>query len=119
MNMRSHHAGEIKNKLLAGIPREELEAISPDLVPVKLEFRQELHQAFQPIERVYFVTSGVVSLVNEPEAGDAVEFATLGREGMVGFPVILGATSIPSVAFVQVPGEAMQIPAAQIGRAHV
>jgi CRP-like cAMP-binding protein len=48
-------------------------------------------------------------MVNEPDNGDIVEFATIGPEGIVGFPVLLGASSMPSKAIVQIPGEALRI----------
>jgi CRP-like cAMP-binding protein len=38
-----------------------------------------------------------------------VEVATIGREGMVGLPVFLGAASTPHAAFCQVPGPAVKI----------
>src|SRR6185437_12396602 len=99
----------ITNKLLASLPRQELEVISLDLEPVQLSLKQVLHEPFEPIEHVFFITRGVASLVNEPEAGEVVEFATIGPEGMVGFQVLLGTKSIPSRAFIQVPGEALRM----------
>ncbi|HYW58885.1 MAG TPA: Crp/Fnr family transcriptional regulator [Xanthobacteraceae bacterium] len=105
------------NRLLAKLPRHELEAISPDLEPVQLVLRQVLHSPFEPIEHVFFVTRGVASLVNEPETGDIVEFATVGPEGMVGFPVFLGTKSVPSRAIMQVPGAAMRMKASDFERA--
>jgi CRP-like cAMP-binding protein len=38
-----------------------------------------------------------------------VEFATIGSEGMAGFPVLLGASSMPSRSLVQVPGEGFRM----------
>jgi hypothetical protein len=61
---------------------------SPDLEPVPLSFKKVLHSPFEPIEHVFFITRGVASLVSEPETGGIVEFATVGPEGMVGFPVL-------------------------------
>src|SRR5689334_981566 len=79
-----------RNKLLAKLARPDLEVISPDLEPVELALGQTLHEAFGLIEHAYFIERGVASMVNEPETGDIVEFATIGPEGMVGFPVLLG-----------------------------
>lgn len=105
------------NALLARLPRHELEAISPELEPVKLELKQVLHAPFEPIEHVFFMTRGVASMVNEPETGDIVEFATVGREGMIGFPLLLGAKSVPSRAIVQVPGDGLRMKAGDLERA--
>jgi len=99
------------NRLLAKLPRHELEALSPDVESVKLDLKQVLHAPFEPIEHVFFVTHGVASMVNEPESGDIVEFATIGPEGMVGFPILLGAKSVPSRAIMQIPGDALRMKA--------
>ena len=107
----------VRNRLLTRLPPEDLEIISPDLEPVQLSLRKVLHEPFEPIEYVYFVEQGVVSLVNEPDDGNMVEFATIGREGMVGFPVLLGTHSVPSRAFVQIPGRALRMKTADFERA--
>jgi CRP-like cAMP-binding protein len=99
------------------LSRPELEKISPDLEPVQLPFKQVLHEPGEEIANVYFVTRGVVSMVNEPDTGDIVEFATIGPEGVVGFPILLGASSMPSTAIVQIPGEALRISSVDFRRA--
>jgi CRP-like cAMP-binding protein len=106
-----------KNQLLAQLPREELEVISPDLEPVQLQFRQTLHEAFEPIKHIIFIERGVASMVNEAPNGDIVEFATVGREGIVGFPVLLGSHSVPSRAFMQIPGDGLRITTADFEHA--
>jgi CRP-like cAMP-binding protein len=102
-----------KNLLLNKLSERELEQISRDLQKVDLPSKKALYEPGQAIATVYFVTNGVVSMVNEPDAGEVVEFATIGREGMVGFPVLLGSSSMPSRTIVQVAGDAlkMQVPA--------
>lgn len=107
----------LANRLLAKLPRQELEAISPDLEPVQLPLRQVLHSPFEPIEHVFFITRGVASLVNEPDTGEIVEFATVGPEGMVGLPLFLGTKLVPSRAIMQVPGDAMRMKASDFERA--
>ena len=99
------------------LPRPELEKISPDLEPVELPFKQVLHEPGEKITHVYFVTRGVVSMVNEPDNGDIVEFATVGPEGMVGVPVLLGALSMPSKAIVQLAGDALRLRTVEFRRA--
>jgi CRP-like cAMP-binding protein len=97
------------NRLLAALPPEEAEALRPHLEQVPLVFREDLYDKNRPIEHVYFVNSGVVSMVAPMKEGMPVEIATVGPEGMVGVPVFLGAKKMPSRAFVQVPGEAVRI----------
>ncbi len=103
----------VGNTLLAALGPSELEGLRMRLEPVPLALKQTLHEPDRPVEHVYFVTSGVASMVNEPNPGQVVEFATIGREGMVGLPLLFGAKSMPSRAFVQVPGEALRMPASE------
>jgi|SRR5579883_609835 len=106
-----------RNKLLAKLPREELEAISPDLEPVKLPLNLVLHEPFETISHVYFLECGVASLVNEPDDGDVVEFGTVGPEGMVGFPVLLGTYAVPYRCLIQIPGDGLRMQTADLERA--
>lgn len=89
----------------------------PDLEEVPLSFKQGVYEPNQPIECVYFVHSGVVSLVNDLEDGTSVEVATVGPEGMVGLPVFLDGSLIAGRAFVQVPGSASRVEAEAFRRA--
>jgi len=53
--MTYHHIST-RNRLLAVLPRPELEKISPDLESVELPLRQVLHEPGEKIAHVYFVT---------------------------------------------------------------
>jgi CRP-like cAMP-binding protein len=99
------------------LPRNELEAISPDLEPMQLTLNYVMHAPFEPITHVYFITRGVASMVNEPDSGEIVEFATIGSEGMVGFPVFLATLSVPSRAMMQIPGDALRMKTSDFHRA--
>jgi len=106
-----------KNRLLDKLDRRDLEKISPDLEPVELPLKKVLQEPNSTIRFVYFVTKGVISMVGEPGTGEVVEFATIGPEGMLGFPILLHATSMPSTAVVQVPGDALRMQVAEFRRA--
>lgn len=97
------------NRLLAALPPEELEALRPDLEEVALVPKQDLYDVDCPVEHVWFVHRGVVSLVIPMQDGSTVEVGTVGPEGMVGLPLLLGARTMASKAFVQIPGEAARI----------
>jgi CRP-like cAMP-binding protein len=104
----------MENKLLAKIPPDELNRLRPYLQQSELHYTQVLSEPDEVISDVYFITSGVVSMVNEPESGDIVEFATVGNEGMVGFPVILGSRTMPSRVLVQVAGSGLRMKASEL-----
>lgn len=100
-----------KNRLLAALPVEEYEALFPHLEQVSLTYKQSIYQPNEPIEYVYFLSHDIISLVVSTEDGGVVEAATVGNEGMVGIPVFLEADTVPSVAIVQVPGDALRMKA--------
>jgi CRP-like cAMP-binding protein len=100
-----------RNRILSALPPDELERILPNLELVELPLRTVLIDPNQPIEHVYFVEEGVVSVLGVMLDGTAVETATIGYEGMVGIPVFLGAESMAAQAFTQVSGRAYRMPA--------
>jgi CRP-like cAMP-binding protein len=97
------------NYLLAALPPDEMEAVRPHLEPLPLATAFPLYEPERPIEHVYFIHRGVASLVISAKQGAAVEFASVGPEGMVGVPVVLGAEQMASKAYMQVPGEGARI----------
>jgi len=76
-----------------------------------MEYRRPLYNAFEPIEFVHFIESGVGSLVLTMANGQAAEVGTIGNEGFVGLPVLLGDDSGPTSIYVQVPGEGLRMKA--------
>jgi CRP-like cAMP-binding protein len=65
----------------------------------------------EPIEYVYFPNSGIISLVNLTEDGGTVEAATVGNEGMVGLPLLLGTDRMIGQAITQIVGDALRMKA--------
>jgi len=102
-----------RNRLLGALPREELDQLVPLLESVPLVDGMPIYEPYQPIADVYFPISGVVSLVSEMAEG-TVEVGTIGREGMTGLPLVLHAETMPTRAFVQVPGHAYRIGGAEL-----
>jgi CRP-like cAMP-binding protein len=100
-----------RNRLLELFPPDDLDRLRPHLETVPLNYKFELYRAGKTIPYVYFPVSGVASVVNTMLDGDAVEVGTVGNEGMVGLPIILGDTVAVNDVYVQVPGTALRIPA--------
>jgi CRP-like cAMP-binding protein len=92
------------NRLLAALPREDLERLRPQLETVDLAFRERVYKPNEPIPHVYFPVSGVCSVVVGMANGAVVEVATIGNEGMVGLPVFLRSGTVPGEAFSQIAG---------------
>jgi CRP-like cAMP-binding protein len=105
-------APPFRNQLLAGLTQDELAQLRPSLTPVELARNQVLFRSGEPVEHVYFVEQGMVSLLMEPGAGQAgIEVGMVGPEGMAGFSTLLGVHPIAlHHTAVQVPGSALQMP---------
>jgi CRP-like cAMP-binding protein len=99
----------VGNKLLAALPREEYKRLRPYLEPVSLLFKQCIHEPNEPIDYVYFLNSGVASVLTVLRDGGTVEVATIGNEGMVGTPVLLGTTRFPAEVIAQIPGDGLRM----------
>jgi CRP-like cAMP-binding protein len=110
---RPDATNEVSNRLLAALPPEELDRLRPALETVRLELKQPFYEEGRPLGHVWFPHSGVASLLNRVPEGRAVEFATVGNEGFVGVQVLLGAASMPSMAFAQIPVTASRMEAGE------
>jgi len=98
-----------RNRLLQLLPQADFEALRPQLESIVLDYRQLLHEVNQPLHHVYFPVTGVASLVNTMVNGAAAEVGTIGNEGLVGLPVILGDELTPMSTYIQVPGEGLRL----------
>lgn len=99
------------NRLLAALPAEEFERLRPHLEVVTLEVLDYLYERDSPIEYVHFPINCVTSVMATMEDGRMVEVGTIGKEGMDGLPVFLGAKTAPLASFCQVPGDAARMTA--------
>jgi CRP-like cAMP-binding protein len=100
-----------RNRLLSALPPDSLARLLPQLKPVELELRQVMHWPEEPIDTVYFPESGWFSMLAPLEDGDVAEIGLIGREGVSGLPVLLGATCDDIEAMVQGPGTALSLEA--------
>jgi hypothetical protein len=75
-------ADPLANRLLALLPPRDNERLRPHLHRIPLEYRQSLFRAHKPIGFVYFIETGVGSLVNTVTNGEAAEVGTIGNEGV-------------------------------------
>jgi len=92
------------NRLLAALPDADYARLASHLDGVDLPVGHVLSTPGAPISDVYFLTDAVASFVMPLPDRDEVEVATVGREGMIGLPLFLGAETSPLACFIQVPG---------------
>lgn len=101
------------NRLLALLPARDYRRLHRHLERIPLTYRQSLYRARRPLDFVYFIETGVGSLVNTMANGQAAEVGTIGNEGVVGLPLLLGDDRAPTSVYVQVPGAGLRMPAAR------
>ena len=100
------------NRLLGLLQPRDYARLRPHLHRISLEYRQSLYRAHRPIGFVYFIETGVGSLVNTMANGQASEVGTVGNEGVVGLPLVLGDDRAPTSVYIQVPGAGLRMKAA-------
>ena len=98
--------------LLAALPAAALARLRPHLRRVQLPQGLVLYEPGEPIVDVYLPDGAVVSLLAVGEGDEAVEAGLVGAEGLVGLPIVLGATAAPHRAVCQLAGAAWRLPAA-------
>jgi CRP-like cAMP-binding protein len=113
----SAHEARPRNLLLQGLPRRDYELLSPLLERVVLTPRRVLQHAHVPIEHLYFIEDGLVSVLASTGDRNPVEVRLIGREGVVGSAALLGARHSPLRYFVQIGGSALRIGVDDLARA--
>jgi CRP-like cAMP-binding protein len=101
---------QIHNGLLAALSPDDLSLLAPHLREGILLAGDLLHRPGEKIEQVYFLQSGIVSLMAVLKGGTHVETASIGREGAVGTIEGFGSLHAFTSARVQVPGSALRMP---------
>src|SRR3989440_11357180 len=99
------------NLLLAALPVEDYTALTEHATIVSLKYSKQLYLQDAPIDSVYFPLNCVVSVLVGVTDGAKVEMATVGNEGMIGFPAVLDVRRALGTNVVQVPGDAVRLDA--------
>lgn len=110
-----------RNRVLGEFSRSSPEASSrffAEMEAVSLERHAILATSRERAEYVYFVESGIVTLVASTRAGNSLGVAIVGRDGVVGISDALGRHPLPYGWVVQVPGYAHRVPTAVV-RHHI
>jgi CRP-like cAMP-binding protein len=94
------------NGILSRLPERELQRLLPHLQLQDGKVREPAYESDKPIVEVYFPLTAVYSMIAVAYGAEetSVEVSTIGREGMVGLPLFLGAATSPHHVFCQVPG---------------
>jgi CRP-like cAMP-binding protein len=108
----------IKNQLLAGLSGSDFGLLAAHLERVDLPVRKSLERRDKRITNVYFPESGFASVVANGSSGQAIEVGIIGREGMTGLSIVLGASRPPrNETFIQSAGAGLCLPATRLREA--
>lgn len=98
-----------RNRLLAVLSHADRDLLAPCLEVAVLDARQILETPRDPISHVYFVESGLVSVVGTSEPDHRIEVGMVGYEGMTGLGIVLGDDRSANETMVQSAGSAMRL----------
>jgi CRP-like cAMP-binding protein len=98
-----------RNLILAQLPDAEYEPLAKFLVPMELPLEMRLSEPNEPIEYIYFLNHGLISIDALTEKGESVEVGVIGREGFAGLPALLDQPQMSHSVLIQGSGEGLRI----------
>lgn len=105
----SPERGLSENHLIELLPRDDRKRLLDLCEPIHLVLSEVLCEPGQPTLHAYFPTDGFISLVTQLPGHPGLEVGMVGREGMVGAQLALGAVVSPLRALVQGSGAALRV----------
>jgi len=102
------------NDLLRHLPADEWQRLSADTRIITLQYGEVLFQNGEPPDMAFFPLTALISVMAVMRNGDEVEYGSIGREGMVGLQVALGAQALRGRAICQLVGEVLLLPGAAV-----
>jgi CRP-like cAMP-binding protein len=98
-----------RNRLLGRLPENEMVRLTPLFERIEIKPQQILHHWNVPMDHVYFVESGLVSVMAKTSDREWGEVWLIGSDGMTGIPIVLGDIHPPHRRVVQMGGSALHI----------
>jgi CRP-like cAMP-binding protein len=92
-----------RNLVLSSLSRADFGLVEPFLEPVDLPVRKSLEKGGRVIKAVYFPENGFASVVSDG-GRRPIEVGLIGREGMTGVAIVLGADRNDEDTFMQASG---------------
>lgn len=104
--------GHTGNRILDELPALVRRGFHRELID--LPAGRELTRQGDEITQIFFPTTAVCSIVVELESGNKAETATVGSDGFVGVPLVLGSPVSEATKTVQVSGQGYLFPAGKV-----
>ncbi|CAN7605144.1 Crp/Fnr family transcriptional regulator [Phyllobacterium sp. LjRoot231] len=106
-----------ENKLLRHMRANDFALLVPHLEAQKLPLRHVIEKSQTPVTEVYFLETGLASIVAKMPSGRDIEVGISGNDGMTSSAVILGGMQSPHDSYIQVAGHGYSIATAHLQRA--
>jgi CRP-like cAMP-binding protein len=107
----SQHSHSTENQILAGLDKTDHQHLFSQLERVSLSIGELVYEADGAINYVYFPETAVFSMLATMEDGRTVEIGPVGKEGLVGLRIALGAETTPDRVIVHIAGNALRLKA--------
>jgi CRP-like cAMP-binding protein len=111
---RTLESDPLVNELLRHLPADEWERVSAESRIITLRYAEVLFNDDEPPDMAFFPLTALISMMAVMRNGDEIEYGSIGREGMVGLQVALGAQALRGRAICQLEGEVLALPGAAI-----
>lgn len=105
------------NQLLVGLAPQDRQIITPDLHPEEFPAKAYLERTGFRSKNIYFIESGVISLLETGDLRDPIEVGLIGREGMIGASTLVADLVPQRDSYVQIAGRALVITRSDLLRA--
>src|SRR3954462_6452521 len=99
----------MRSRLLQKMSPQDWEAIAPHLESVNLKERQVIEVPSKPITHVYFIETGLVSVVAVNDEDHRIEVGVIGKEGHTGVSLVMGDNRAQHSTYMQIGGSGMRI----------
>lgn len=102
------------NAIVAALPGDEWHRFASLCTSTELTSGDILCEPNQPLQTVYFPTSGVISVASVLDDRAPLQLGLIGRDGMLGSSLSLNVLAAPMRAMVQIAGNALTMTVAQL-----
>ena len=107
----------VSNRLLSYLSPKDFALLAPSLELIDLDRDYVLVIPNKPIGHVFFIESGMVSVVAEKTDGRSIEVGVYGRDGMGATTVLLGSDRSPHHQYMQIAGTGFRLTTADFLKA--
>ena len=99
--------GDTSNFILKRLSDDDFALLQPHLETMRLPVRKTLEARNRKIRTIYFMESGFASVVANGSTRPSIEVGLIGREGMSGLAVVLGADRPVHETYIQAAGSGL------------